>query len=110
MSIKTFCAGIGTLALIGGLAACSTTAAAQPHSQPTVVTTKVVTRTVVQEVSGPTVTMKVPEAGPTVTVNSDSAQLALDTTCIDVLYQNIQGWAASGIVPSGWWATRCPMP
>ena len=36
MSIRTICAGFGALALIGGLAACGTTAATQPAPAPTV--------------------------------------------------------------------------
>jgi hypothetical protein len=59
---------------------------------------------------GPTVTVKVPEPGPTVTVSSDSAQLQADNICIAALYQNIQSWKASGVVPNGWWDSRCPIP
>ncbi len=93
------------------LAGCGS-AAVQPHARPapTVTVTRTVIQTVKVRVPGPVRTVKVPEPGPTVTVNGDSAQLAQDTTCIDALFQNIQGWKASGIIPNGWWDSRCPTP
>jgi hypothetical protein len=119
---------VATLALAG----CGTVAATQPHAQPTPTVTKTVTASpagtscharmvladpyltaaqvsaLCEGVALPVV--KVPVPGPTVTVNGDAAQLAQDTICIDALYQNIQGWKASGIVPNGWWDSRCPTP
>ena len=56
MNVKRFYAGIGALALIGGLAACGTTAAAQPAPAPTV--TKTITVKVL--VPGPAVTVTAP--------------------------------------------------
>jgi hypothetical protein len=62
-------------------------------------------------VPGPVRTVKVPEPGPTVTVNSGSAQLQADNTCIAALFDNIQSWKANGgMVPNGWWDSRCPVP
>lgn len=67
MSVMTIRGGIGTLALIGGLAACGTTAAAQPAPAPTM--TK-------------TVTVKVPVPGPAVTVTAPApAPASADVVC-----------------------------
>src|SRR3984957_8654883 len=60
MSIRTICAGFGALALIGGLAACGTTAAPQPAPAPTV--TK--PATVKVPVPGPAVTVTAPAPAP----------------------------------------------
>jgi ABC-type uncharacterized transport system auxiliary subunit len=97
---------LAVAAFVAALAGCGS-AATQPHARPapTVTVTRTVTQTVKVRVPGPTVTVKVPEPGPTVTINGDSAQLQADNTCIAALYQNIQGWKASG-----WWDSRCPIP
>ena len=60
MSIKTICAGIGALALIGGLAACGSAGSSAPAAVPTVRVTQTVTA-----VPTPTVTVT---AKPTPTV------------------------------------------
>jgi len=88
------------------------TASTTSHAQPAPTITKTVIKTVKVPEPGPTVTVKVPEPGPTVTVtvNGDAAKLQADNTCIDALYQNIQGWKSSGMIPNGWWDVRCPMP
>jgi hypothetical protein len=63
---------------------------------------KVVTRTVTHAIPGPTVT---------VTASGDTAQLQTDSTCIAVLYQNIQFWKANGsLVPNGWWIADARSP
>ena len=60
MSTTRVLAGLGALALIGALAACGTTAAAQPAPAPTV--TKTVTVKVL--VPGPAVTVTAPAPAP----------------------------------------------
>jgi len=97
-----------------GCGTASTTSHAQPAPSVTKTSVRTVTKTVIKTVKvpvpGPTVTVKVPEPGPTVTVNGDTAKLQADKTCIDALFQNIQGWKSSGMIPNGWWDARCPMP
>jgi ABC-type Fe3+-hydroxamate transport system substrate-binding protein len=110
---RSLSAGITAGALVAiALTGCGTTSHAQPNPTVTKTSVRIVTKTV-------TKTVKVPEPGPTVTVTvngdaaqlqADKAQLQADNTCIDALYQNIQGWKASGIVPNGWWDARCPTP
>ena len=86
-----------------GCGTASTTSHAQPAPSVTKTSVRTVTKTVIK-------TVKVPVPGPTVTVNGDTAKLQADKTCIDALFQNIQGWKSSGMIPNGWWDARCPMP
>jgi ABC-type transport system substrate-binding protein len=112
---RSLSAGITAGALVAialtGCGTASTPSHAQPAPTVTKTSVRIVTKTVVRIVTKTvTKTVKVPEPGPTVTVNADAAQLQADNTCINALYQNIQGWKASGIVPNGWWDARCPTP
>ncbi len=108
MSIKTICSGIGTLALIGGLAACGSAASSSPAAVPTVRVTQTVVATPTPTVTvtakpTPTVTKTVAAvpaasaapAAPSLTNCGGDVYAGADTSCPFAL--NVEeSWSETG--------------
>jgi hypothetical protein len=105
MSIKTLCAGIGALALIGGLAACGTASAPAAAPAKTVIVTRIITRTV----KAPPVVKTITK---TITVIHDVDVPVPGPAGVPCYYNTEEGIAHLAVVPDGtgnWSATTCTM-